>query len=165
MRILTTLESLLARLATLLTHLATGCAVAITGFVVLSAVMRYFFRTPFHFTEELVALLLLASIFLTLPRATCRGEHIRVMVLLQAVPPRAQRMMEAFAGLVIAVFAAIFALHASDFLLFSFSIGAKTEQTRMLLWPWLLLMPVSAGLVLLIALLQLLRRLCSLAAR
>lgn len=165
MKVLAKLEDLLARLATLLTYFATASAVAITAFVVLSAVMRYFFKAPFHFTEELVALLLLAAIFLTLPQATSRGEHIRVLVLLQAMPPAVQRAMEAFAAFVIALFAAIFALHASEFLMFAWSIDAKTEQTRLLLWPWLLLMPASAILVCAIALLQLLRRLCGLAAR
>jgi len=163
MSILAKLERLLARLAALLTYLATASAVAITAFVVLSAVMRYFVHAPFHFTEELVALLLLAAVFLTLPHAASRGEHIRVMVLLAVMPPRVQRAMESFALLVVVVFAAVFALHAAEFLSFSWSIQTKTEQTRLLLWPWLLLMPVSTGLVCLISLLQLLRRLCSLA--
>ena len=76
--------------------LAGGTIVALIG---VSVTMRYFAYTPFRFTEELVGLLMTAAFFLALPLVTLRAEHVRVLILVSALPDRARRLAALVAAL------------------------------------------------------------------
>ena len=127
----------------------------LTGFVVLSAAMRYFLRRPFNFTEELVALLFLATVFLALPLATVRREHISVPLLVNVLPSGPRRVAGVLAALVMGAFGAWFSFESWRFAAFSFEIGARSEQLQTPVGVWQSVMPLGIGLLTVIAVVRL----------
>lgn len=141
------LELFLERFCALLVYVAALAVVTLTGFVCLSAIMRYVLGTPFHFTEELVALLFLTTVFLTLPYSALRGQHICVTLLTARLRGLASRFMQIINLSVILAFSVWFFSLSLDFTLFGHEIGARSEQSDLLLWPWMALMPLALALV------------------
>ncbi|MEQ8345220.1 MAG: TRAP transporter small permease [Sneathiellaceae bacterium] len=152
---MTRLAGMLDRIGGGLILVAACAAVLLTLFVCLSAAMRYLFGSPFHFTEELVALLFLAMVFLTLPAATSRRQHIRVTLVTARLRGSWRSVANAFNVAVILAFSTWFGIEAFRFADFAVEIGAITEQSGIILWPWMAVLPASAGLAALISLLQL----------
>lgn len=148
------LDRMLRRIAHALTHVAAAAILALTGFVVLSAFMRYFLGKPFNFTEELVGLLFMVMIFCALPLATVGHAHIRVTIAIQGLSPSARRAAELFNLLVIGIFAGWLAYAAYGFTEFSYEIGARTDQAEWPLAPWMAVMPLVLLLLLLIVAVQ-----------
>jgi len=87
-----TLERLLLRISRGLTYLATISLLLMAVLVITSAIMRYFVGRPFRFTEELVALLYMAMVYLAIPLVTARRAQITVSVL-------PERLAQLLAGL------------------------------------------------------------------
>ncbi len=126
--------------------MAVAAAVAGGGIVVLigaSVTMRYFASAPFRFTEELVGLLMTAAFFLALPLVTLRAEHVRVLVLVSALPKGARRWVAAAAGLFGAAFCVWFFALCLPWLEFAYDRNIKTEVGRLLMYPWMALLPLS----------------------
>lgn len=127
----------------LLGALAGSAIVALIG---ASVAMRHVANAPFRFTEELVGLLMTAAFFLVLPLVTLKSEHVRVQILLTALPTR-------IAGLVTAV-AALFGIGfclwvfwlSIPWFEFAFDRTIKSEVARLLLYPWMALLPLSMAL-------------------
>lgn len=141
------LELFLERFCTLLVYVAALAVIALTGFVCLSAIMRYVLGTPFHFTEELVALLFLTTVFLTLPYSALRRQHISVTLLTGRLRGMGSRLMQIVNLTVVLVFSVWFFSLSLDFTLFGHELGARSEQSDLLLWPWMALMPLTLALV------------------
>ena len=127
----------------LLAALAGAAIVALIG---ASVTMRYFASAPFRFTEELVGLLMTAAFFLALPLATLRAEHVRVLVLVSALPPRAARALGVLAALFGAAFCLWFLLLCIPWLEFAYKRSIKTEVGRLIMYPWMALLPLSMAL-------------------
>lgn len=138
---------MMQRVATFLMILATGCGVALTGFVALSAIMRYVFRSPFAFTEELVGLLFAALVFLALPFITLNRKHIHVTLLSDLFPKKIQRLTNIAGDLLVLLFCVWFGSFAFDFAYFSFELGARTDLSRIILWPWMALIVLASFLM------------------
>ena len=68
--------------------LAAVAGAAIVALIGASVAMRHLANAPFRFTEELVGLLVTAAFFLALPLVTLKAEHVRVQILVAALPPR-----------------------------------------------------------------------------
>lgn len=139
-----------ARVERLLTPIFTALAVlaAISGAVIValigaSVTMRYFAFAPFRFTEELVGLLMSAAFFLALPLVTLRSEHVKVTVLLTTLSPITRRLVAALAGLFGIVFCMWFFALCVPWMEFAFERNIKTEVGRLLLYPWMAVLPVS----------------------
>jgi TRAP-type C4-dicarboxylate transport system permease small subunit len=129
-----------------------GCA--IVALIGASVAMRYFAFAPFRFTEELVGLLMTAAFFLALPLATLRAEHVRVLVLVSALPERSSKIVNVLAALFGAAFCLWFLVLCMPWLEFAFDRNIKTEVGRLLMYPWMALLPLSMGLSLLAFLLR-----------
>lgn len=127
----------------ILAALAGGAIVALIG---ASVAMRYFAFAPFRFTEELVGLLMTAAFFLALPLATLRAEHVRVMVLVSALPERVRVWATRLAALFGAGFCLWFLLLCLPWLEFALNRNIKTEVGRLLMYPWMALLPFSMAL-------------------
>ena len=123
--------------------LAGGAIVVLIG---ASVTMRYFAFAPFRFTEELVGLLMTAAFFLALPLATLRVEHVRVLVLVSALPNRAAWLLSILAALFGAAFCLWFLALCLPWLEFAFDRNIKTEVGRLLMYPWMALLPMSMAL-------------------
>lgn len=141
------IESLLDFVSRVLAQIATLTLWVLTAFVVLSALMRYFLRRPFNFTEELVGFLFLASVFLAIPNTTIRREHINVPLLVNALSPTLRKIAEVMAALVMIAFAAIFTWESWKFTAFSFEIDARSEQMELPVGIWQAAMPIGVGLM------------------
>lgn len=123
-----------------LATLAGGTIVVLIG---ASVTMRYFAYAPFRFTEELVGLLMTAAFFLALPLVTLRAEHVRVQVLVSALPETIARWVAVLAGLFGTVFCLWFFWLCLPWLEFAFDRNIKTEVGRLLMYPWMALLPLS----------------------
>jgi TRAP-type C4-dicarboxylate transport system permease small subunit len=123
--------------------LAALAGAAIVVLIGASVAMRYFAYAPFRFTEELVGLLMTAAFFLALPLVTLRAEHVRVLVLVSALPDKAAR----WATIVATVFGAAFCLWflalCLPWLEFAIDRNIKTEVGRLVMHPWMALLPLS----------------------
>lgn len=150
-------DGVLGRVAKLALGAAAGASLLMTALVVLASVMRYVFGAPFRFTEELVALLYSAILFLTMPLCTLRNQHIGMPLVVDRVRPVARRGLRMLASLVTLAFALWFSIEAIRFAAFSREIGARSEQVDLLLWPWMAVMPASMIFVAIIVVAQLAR--------
>ncbi|MFG6177598.1 TRAP transporter small permease [Halomonas sp. THAF12] len=121
-----------------------------TGLVLVSTLMRYLAGSPIGFSDELSGLLFLSLSFLSLPHVLNTSQHIRIDLLVRTLSRRLAVAADIFANAVLVTFATIFAYQAWDFMVFSLQIGARSEISGVLLWPWMALMPLSMGLCLLI---------------
>ena len=121
-----------------------GCA--IVALIGASVTMRYFAFAPFRFTEELVGLLMTAAFFLALPLATLRAQHVRVLVLVSALPEKARTWVERLAALFGVVFCLWFLALSLPWLEFAIDRNIKTEVGRLLMYPWMALLPLSMAL-------------------
>lgn len=136
--------------------LAVLSALALTAILVViitSVVLRKFFDSPLFFTEELVGLLMSASLFLALPMATIKGQHIRVTLLIEALKQRAPWFAQVWlvvGALVGIAFTGWILWEAIPWMEFAFRRELKSETARILLYPLMSVVPISMALCLLI---------------
>jgi TRAP-type C4-dicarboxylate transport system permease small subunit len=129
----------------LLGHGATVANVLLTVFVASSAVMRYLFGAPLHFTEELVGLLFLIGVSLALPQASVRDEHIKVSLVTDALAPRARAIALAMGRLTTLVFVAWLLWLALDASNDARTRGLVSEQAGFPTWIAYAVIALSAG--------------------
>ena len=136
-----------------------GAALGLAVIVIIitaSVVMRKF-GSPLHITEEVVGLLLSVSLFLGLPMVTLRSQNVRVSLLVDHVPAIYQVLLRAL-GLLLAI--GFFVWLMTEILpWFDFALrrNLRTETARILLYPWMAVMPVTIGLTTVILAARLLR--------
>jgi len=143
------------RLTQVMMLLATAFLLVMTALVIIAAVMRYVVGAPFRFTEELVALLYMAMVFLAIPIATLEKRHVSIDILPAAVSRVMARPLAMLAALVTVIFAVWFTIDSLAFVEQSVRFSSRTEQTDILLWPWMALIPLTMGFVALISCLHL----------
>lgn len=134
------------QLAAVLSSLSAILAAMIAGFILLATFMRYLVGAPLPFTEELVGLLFTAMVFAGLPAITLRGRHISVTLVADRLPLAARQLMRRAASGGTLVFCLWFGWLSWDYLMLAVSFGARTEATRLLIWPWAAVMPLSCAL-------------------
>ncbi len=134
-------------------------ALAMTGMVaviVASVLLRRFSSTPLHITEELVGLMLSASLFLGLPLVTLRAQHVRVSIVADALGHRFAPLVRIAALVVGLVFFGWIIRESIPWFDFAFRRTLRTETVRLLLYPWMAVLPLSLALTWLIFLARLL---------
>jgi len=139
----------LRRSAFVLAILSSVSLVGILFVIVLSVVLRKFFDAPLYFAEELVGLLMSASLFLALPMATIKGQHIRITLLLDYLSVRAPLLMKAIqlAGIVVGIaFMGWVFMEAIPWMEFAIKRELKSETARILLYPLMSVIPISTAL-------------------
>lgn len=123
-----------------LAAIAGGAIVLLIG---VSVTMRHVARTPLHVTEELVGLLMTSAFFLALPLVTLNAEHVRVSIVVANLPDRMRRGVSLAAGLFGITFCIWFFALCLPWLEFAFDRNLKTEVARLLMYPWMALIPLS----------------------
>lgn len=126
--------------------LAALAGIAIVVLIGASVAMRYFAFAPFRFTEELVGLLMTSAFFLALPLATLRAEHVRVVLVVSAFPEKARRWVGRLSVVFGAAFFLWFMALCLPWLEFAIDRNIRTEVGRLLMYPWMALLPVSMAL-------------------
>jgi TRAP-type C4-dicarboxylate transport system permease small subunit len=134
--------------------LAALALASIVGIIVASVVMRRLAGSPLLYTEELVALLLGASLFLALPKVTLEASHVRVTFVASFLSSRGRGILAACAGIVKLAFCGWFLLEAVPWLEFAFRRNIKTEAASLRLGPWMAVLPLSIALCALITLVR-----------
>ena len=115
----------------------------IVGIIVTSVVMRKFANSPLHITEEIVGLLLSVALFLGLPIVTLRSKHVRVSLLTTYVSGKSRAALQVAALVVGIGFFGWLIWETIAWFEFAYKRNLKTETTRILLYPWMALMPLS----------------------
>jgi TRAP-type C4-dicarboxylate transport system permease small subunit len=123
--------------------LATIASVMIILLIGGSVTMRYLTFTPFRFTEELVGLLMTAAFFLALPLVTLHAKHVRVLILITSLPDRTKPLVAGLASIFGVVFCAWFFLLCIPWLEFAYDRQIKTEVGRLIMYPWMSILPLS----------------------
>ncbi|MFM9849994.1 MAG: TRAP transporter small permease [Hyphomicrobiaceae bacterium] len=150
-------ERLFTVIARAMLYVATAALLLLTFLVVLSSLMRYVYGSPYSFTEELVALLYMSSIFLALPLATAERVHVAIAVLPKKVMHLLRYPLRLLACLIMIAFCVWFSIVAYEFVAQSYAFNSKSEQAEILLWPWMAVMPISMGFVVIISILHLIQ--------
>lgn len=136
----------LEHLALALALLSALAMVGIVVIIVTSVVMRRFANAPLHITEDMVGLMLSVALFLSVPYVTLRSKHVRVAIVAEAASKRLQPVLAGAAMLVGVVFFGWIFLESLPWLEFAWKRGLKTETARILLYPWMAMLPLSIGL-------------------
>lgn len=137
------LENGLRRLYVALAILATLAGIGIIVLVATSVAMRYWADAPFRFTEELVGLLMTAAFFLALPLVTLNADHVKVQILVSALPARVASVMALIAAAFGVTFCVWFFVLGLPWFEFAYQRSIKTEVGRLLMYPWMALLPLS----------------------
>lgn len=148
------IEHLLGLLARLFFGLSGLALATIVAIIVASVLMRRVVGSPLFYTEELVGLLLCASLFLALPMVTVQAQHVRVSFLAHAVGARGRAVLAVAAGLVTLAFCGWYLLEALPWLEFAIQRNIRTEAASLRLWPWMAVPPVSVALCALLVLVR-----------
>jgi TRAP-type C4-dicarboxylate transport system permease small subunit len=143
MRFKKTIALGLEYLALALAALAAVGLSLIVGIIATSVVMRRFANSPLHITEEVVGLLLSVVLFLGLPMVTLRSKHVRVSLLTNYVGDKSRGALQIAALAVGIVFFGWLIWETIPWFEFALKRNLKTETTRILLYPWMALMPLS----------------------
>ncbi|WP_191057586.1 TRAP transporter small permease [Geminicoccus harenae] len=123
----------------------------VMSLLVFSAVfMRYMLASPLHFSDELVALLFSACVFLTIPYTFAMNLSIRVTLIADHLSERARTIADALSNLGCIGFFLIFGYLSYEFTSFSLLIDARSDVARLPVAPWMALMPISSFLTALI---------------
>ncbi len=117
--------------------------ISIVAIIVTSVLMRKFANSPLHITEEVVGLLLSVSLFLGLPMVTLQAKHVRVALLANMIKGRMHANLQILASIVAIGFFSWLIVEAIPWFEFGYRLNLKTETTRILLYPWMALLPLS----------------------
>ena len=136
-------EKWLRHLLVVLAFIATLAGIMIVVLVGASVTMRHLAQAPFRFTEELVGLLMTAAFFLALPLVTLNAEHVRVQILIASLPARLAHWVSVAAAVFGVVFTGWFLWLCIPWFEFAFERNIKTEVGRLLMYPWMAVLPLS----------------------
>jgi len=141
--------------ATKLTLWAAALIGAVMSVLVFAAVaLRYVFRSPVPFTDEVVGLLFSAAVFLSIPYLFAGDRNIRVSLVADRLSPRWQAALQVVCNVGIVVFFLLIGWLSFDFAAFSYTIGARSDVAQLPVAPWMALMPLSCFLTALVVLLK-----------
>jgi TRAP-type C4-dicarboxylate transport system permease small subunit len=136
-----------------------AAAACLTCFALMcySVAMRYFFGAPQSWIDYAVGWLVVAMVMFAAPAAQLAGEHVAVDTISERAKGGARRALAAFSLLCVAATAAIMIWEGSAMVAFSRMTGMMTELHPVRIWWIQVLVPVGFGLMLAVAIAQLLR--------
>lgn len=128
----------------------------------LGVVMRYFFDSPFQWTDEVVSLSLTAVSMLAAPKVLMDNGHIGVDILTGALRGRASLAVRIWSGCAVLCVSALLILNGWKTAMLSKLIGIVTEGNLELpVWMLQLLLPLGGLLLALVAIGQIWAALCA----
>ncbi len=151
MSLLQRLVAVLSRLAVALGSVATVTCLLLVGYAV---AMRYVFGQPQPWVDKVAGWLVLALVMLAAPEAQRRFEHIGVDVAVGRLGPRMARAAHLVGALSVAAVAVMLLLAGWEAIEFSRMVGLMTDIEGVPEWWVQLLLPIGAGLLLVVSLCQ-----------
>lgn len=143
MRVKNTIAWGLEKLALACAGLAALGIATIIGFIATSVALRKFANAPLHMTEEVVGLLLSVSLLLGLPMVTLRSEHVKMSLLTSALVPVTRKWVAASGAVLSIVFFGWLLVESYEWFEFAYQRNLKTLTSRILLYPWMAMLPLS----------------------
>ena len=120
---------------------------ALLALVTLEVVLRYGFNSPLQWSRDVNGLLLLITLFSTLPHAWDRGYHVRMEIVHRRLRGRWRSVADAISALTGLVFFGLMSIQAVRFARYMFVTGETGEDLGMVLWPFMVFVAIC-GLVL-----------------
>lgn len=127
--------------------LASAALVGMIALITLQVVMRRFFNSPIDYTDEFSGYLLVAVTLFGLSYAMEKGDHIRVDMGLERLPPRLLRWLRVGWHVVGIAFSVLLVLETAKYAIESARLGSVSIDSQTLVWPIQLLLPVGFALL------------------
>lgn len=147
-----------------LDRLATFCGglaalfLALIGAIIVAQILSRMWGTQIPAADDFAAWSMAASVFLGLPYAMLHGDHIRVTLLLQAIPKHWHKPYEVLATVIAIALSAWASWHVGVFAYRSFMFNEVAQgMVRMPLWIPQITMPIGIGLFTLMLVRRLIR--------
>lgn len=112
--------------------------------VTLEVVLRYGFNSPLQWSRDVNGLLLLITLFSTLPHAWDRGYHIRMEIVHRRLRGHWRSVADALSALAGLVFFGLMGIQAVGFARYMFVTSETGEDLNVLLWPFMVFVAVCA---------------------
>ena len=120
--------------------------------VFLSVFQRYVLKSPLSFSEELVGLLLCSMLFLSLPHISNSEKHVKINLVFNLLSARPKSFTPILSSLVMITFCFWMIVETIPWLDFAIRLNLKTENSRLILFPWMGVIPLSLFLNIIISL-------------
>ena len=120
--------------------------------VFLSVIQRYVLKSPLSFSEELVGLLLCSMLFLSLPYISNSEKHVKINLAVNLLSDKAKLFASILSSLVMITFCFWMIVETIPWLDFAIRLNLKTENSRLILFPWMGVIPLSLFLNIIISL-------------
>ncbi|MEO1190970.1 MAG: TRAP transporter small permease [Pseudomonadota bacterium] len=143
------LEAGAKRLAALLAGGAALALVAATVLLAFSSLGRYAADTALALTDEMVGFLLVAIAFLGVSESYLRGKQVRLLFIRNLLPARLRAAFALLGDALALLVLTIVLRETYAFAAFSLEIGAQSPVADLAEGPWMLVIPLSVGALML----------------
>ncbi len=141
------LRGVVGKLNGIAAALASAALLGMIGLITLQVVLRRFFDSPIDYTDEVSGYLLVAVTLFGLSYAMEKGDHIRVDMGIERLPPSVLRWFRAGWCIVGIAFSALMAFETAAYAIESARMGSVSIDSQTLLWPVQALLPVGFALL------------------
>ena len=126
-----------------LLFLSSFAGFGIVAVVLLSVFQRYVLKSPLSFSEELVGLLLSSMLFMSLPYISNMEKHVKITLISNLLQIKYKIWLTIIAYLINLIFSAWMLIETIEWMEFAIKLNLKTENSRLLLSPWMAVVPLS----------------------
>ena len=126
-----------------LLFLSSFAGFGIVAVVLLSVFQRYVLKSPLSFSEELVGLLLSSMLFMSLPYISNMEKHVKITLISNLLQIKYKIWLTIIAYLINLIFSAWMLIETIEWMDFAIKLNFKTENSRLLLSPWMAVVPLS----------------------
>ena len=126
-----------------LLFLSSFAGFGIVAVVLLSVFQRYVLKSPLSFSEELVGLLLSSMLFMSLPYISNAEKHVKITLISNLLQIKNKIWLTIIAYLINLIFSAWMLIETIEWMDFAIKLNLKTENSRLLLSPWMAVVPLS----------------------
>lgn len=127
--------------------LASAALLAMVALITLQVVLRRLFDSPIDYTDEASGYLLVAVTLFGLSYAMEKGDHIRVDMGIEGLPPRILRWCRVGWCVFGIAFSALLAFETARYTMESVRLGTVSIDSQRLVWPMQLLLPIGFALL------------------
>lgn len=158
MRAIAASVRLIDRLNRMVGRIVALMILVLTLLIVAEVVLRYGFTAPTVWGTELSTFLFATYVLLGGGFALLNGDHVRMDVLYGRLPPRGRAALDVLTAPFALLYCAILLVEGGAMVAEAIATGRRhSTDWAPLLWPWLLALPVGAGLLALQVLAHLVR--------
>ena len=126
-----------------LLFLSSFAGFGIVAVVLLSVFQRYVLKSPLSFSEELVGLLLSSMLFMSLRYISNMEKHVKITLISNLLQIKYKIWLTIIAYLINLIFSSWMLIETIELMEFAIKLNLKTENSRLLLSPWMAVVPLS----------------------